>query len=284
MIVNLKDKYNSLQAILKKLGKVVVAYSGGVDSTFLLKAAVETLGAENVLACIAVGPSLPQNQYSQALETAKNMGVEVRTIEPNELADAKYAANEADRCFQCKSHLYKLLDSFAREQKFNCVICGSNFDDKSDFRPGNRAAEVFGVQSPLMEAALTKEDIRNLSRQMELPTADIPASPCLASRVAYGLEITTERLKQIEKAEEFIKELGLTEFRVRHHDTIARIEVHQKDLEKVLANRSQIAEKLKQLGFKYVTVDLQGFRSGSLNEMLTEENKTKAKGGDKSKS
>ena len=274
--MNLKDKYSSLQGILKKLGKVVVAYSGGVDSTFLLKAAVETLGGENVLACIAAGPSLPQVQYSQALETAKDMGVEVRTIRPNELADAKYAANQADRCFQCKSHLYKVLAEIAKEQKFNCVLCGSNFDDKSDFRPGNRAAEVFGVQSPLRDAGLTKDEIRKLSRQMELPTADIPASPCLASRVAYGLEITEQRLKQVEKAEEFIRQLGLTEFRVRHHDTIARIEVHQKDLDKVLANRSRIVEKLQGLGFKYVTVDLRGFRSGSLNEMLTEEDRRKA--------
>jgi uncharacterized protein len=166
-----------------------------------------------------------------------------------------------------------MLADIAREQKFGCVICGCNFDDKRDYRPGNRAAEVFGVRCPLMEAQLTKEDIRNLSRQLGLPTADIPASPCLASRIAYGLEITERRLRQVEKAEEVIRGLGLVEFRVRHHDTIARIEVHQEDFEMVLANRSRIVEKLQQLGFKYVTVDLQGFRSGSLNEILTEEEK-----------
>jgi uncharacterized protein len=271
--VNLKDKYNSLQKILKKLDKVIVAYSGGVDSTLLLKVAAETLGAERVQAYIAEGPSLPQSQYLQAVERAKNMGVDVRTVKPNELADAAYAANKADRCFRCKSHLYKMLADIAREQKFGCVICGCNFDDKRDYRPGNRAAEVFGVRCPLMEAQLTKEDIRNLSRQLGLPTADIPASPCLASRIAYGLEITERRLRQVEKAEEVIRGLGLVEFRVRHHDTIARIEVHQEDFEMVLANRSRIVEKLQQLGFKYVTVDLQGFRSGSLNEILTEEEK-----------
>lgn len=273
VFVNLKEKYNSLQKILKKLDKVIVAYSGGVDSTFLLKAAVETLGNEKVQACIAEGPSLPQNQYLQAVETAKNIGVEVRTIRPNELVDAAFAANKADRCFICKSHLYKMLEELAKEQKFGCVICGCNFDDKSDFRPGNKAAEVFDVRSPLMEAGLTKEDIRNLSREMGLTTADIPASPCLASRIAYGLEITEERLMQVEAAEEFMRGLGLVEFRVRHHDTIARIEVKQGDFDKVLENRSRIVEKLQGLGFKYVTIDLQGFRSGSMNEILTEDEK-----------
>jgi uncharacterized protein len=269
--VNLKDKFNSLQKILKKLDKVVVAYSGGVDSTFLLKAAFDTLGKEKVLACIAEGPSLPQAQYLQAVERAKKIGVEVRTVRPNELADVAYAANKADRCFHCKSHLYKVLADIALQSGFKNVVCGCNFDDKSDFRPGNYAAEVFGVRCPLMEAELTKEDIRNLSRQMGLPTADIPASPCLASRIAYGLEITEQRLRQVEKAEDVIRGLGLVEFRVRHHDMLARIEVHPEDFEMVYASRSLIVEKLQELGFKYVTLDLQGFRSGSLNEMLTEE-------------
>jgi len=273
--VNLKDKYNSLREILKELDRVIVAYSGGVDSTLLLKVAAETLGAEKVLACIAEGPSLPQSQYLKAVETAENMGVEVRTVKPNELADVAYSTNKADRCFHCKSHLYAILAGIAREQNFNCVICGCNFDDKDDFRPGNRAAEVFGVRCPLMEAQLTKEDIRQLSRQLGLPTADIPASPCLASRISYGLEITEQRLKQVEEAEDFLRTFGLVEFRVRHHDCLARIEVHPEDFGKISAepNRSKIVRKLKSLGFKYVTVDLQGFRSGSLNELLTEKEK-----------
>ncbi len=274
--MNLKDKYNSLRKNLEKLEKVVVAYSGGVDSTFLLKAAVDTLGSEKVLACIAEGSSLPQSQYLQAVEMAKDMGVEVRTVKPNELADASYKANRADRCFHCKSHLYGILNSIAKEQDFGSVVCGCNFDDKSDFRPGNKAAEIFGVRCPLMEAEMTKEDIRNLSRELGLPTADVPASPCLASRIAYGLEITEERLKQVEEAEEFMRGLGLVEFRVRHHDTVARVEVLSKDMDKVMSERLRIVEKLQEIGFKYVTIDLQGFRSGSMNEILTEEEKRKA--------
>jgi len=275
--VNLQEKYSLLQQILEKLGKVLVAYSGGVDSTFLLKVATDTLGPENVLACIAAGPSLPQSQYKKAIEIAKSFGAELQTIEQSELTNASYSANKADRCFHCKSHLYTILTRLAKERNFNCVICGCNFDDKDDFRPGNRAAKIFNVHCPLMQAELTKDDIRRLSTRLNLPTAELPASPCLASRISYGLEITEQRLKQIEEAEEFLRDLGLVEFRVRHHDTIARIEVHPEDIDKVTAEptRSQITDKLKSLGFKYITLDLQGFRSGSLNEALTEKEKQK---------
>jgi len=276
--MNIQDKYISLQQILSKLGKVVIAYSGGVDSTFLLKAAVDTLGAENVLACIAKGPSLPQSQYLRAIETAENIGVNVQTVEPDELADAAYSANKADRCFHCKSHICKILLDIAKEKGFDRVVFGTNYDDLDDFRPGNRAMNIFGICCPLAEAKLTKSDIRQLSRQMNLPTADLPANPCLASRISYGLEITEQRLKQIEEAEDFLKTLGLVEFRVRHHDTVARIEVNPQDIEKVTTEptRSAIVEKLKSLGFKFVTVDLQGFRSGSLNEPLSEDEKRKS--------
>ncbi|MHC4620421.1 MAG: ATP-dependent sacrificial sulfur transferase LarE [Planctomycetota bacterium] len=272
------SKYKSLQSILKELGRVIVAYSGGVDSTFLLKVAVDTLGTENVLPCIGVSASLAKSQHEQAIECGKIIGANVEEVIVDEVSDSQYAANKADRCFHCKSHLYGILNDIARERGFNCVICGSNLDDQDDFRPGNRAGKVFGVRSPLMEAGLTKEDIRELSRQMNLPTADVPASPCLASRISYGLEVTEQRLKQIEEAEEYLRTLGLVEFRVRHHDTVARIEIHAEDMPKVAGepNRSRIVEKLKSIGFKYVTVDLEGFRSGSLNVMLTEEEKRKS--------
>jgi len=273
--MDLSEKQGRLKEILESLGKAVVAYSGGVDSTFLLKSAVNTLGAENVLAVIAAGMTLPKNQYEQAIEIAKDIGAAVETIETDEMADEKFIANKADRCFHCKSHLFGELADLAKEKGFENVIYGANADDFGDYRPGHKAAEKFGAKAPLADAGLTKNDIRELSRQMKLPTADIPASPCLASRIAYGLEVTQERLEQIEKAEQFISSFGLVEFRVRHHDCLARIEVHPDDFEKIIEEpaRGQIVEKLKSLGFKYITIDLQGFRSGALNEMIGESEK-----------
>ena len=270
-----QDKYNSLQQILRKLEKVVVAYSGGVDSTFLLKAAVDTLGTENVLACIGISPSLGKSQYNRAIECAANIGAALEEVEVHEVMDTKYSANNPDRCFHCKSHLYKVLKNIAEKKGFGNVICGCNFNDMDDFRPGNKAARVYGVLSPLAEAQMTKDDIRNMSRKLNLPTADIPASPCLASRLTYGLEVTEQRLKQVEEAEDFLRKLGLVEFRVRHHDTIARIEVRPEDMEKITTERrrQKIVEKMKSIGFKYITVDLEGFRSGSLNEILTKDQK-----------
>ena len=275
MLDNHNEKFAKLKQILKDLESVVVAYSGGVDSTFLLNSAVDTLGANNVLACMSVGPSEPSDLYKKAVEFAGSIGVEFQTVEADELADPNFTANKADRCFHCKSHLCKTLLDVANQRGFKNVIFGTNFDDLDDFRPGNRALKAFGIRSPLAEAELTKDDIRTLSRQINLLTSEQPASPCLASRIVYGLEVTEQRLRQIDEAENFLRELGLVEFRVRHHDTIARIEVNPKDIEKITAEpaRSQIVEKLKSLGFKFVTIDLQGFRSGSLNEALSEQQK-----------
>jgi pyridinium-3,5-biscarboxylic acid mononucleotide sulfurtransferase len=273
----LEGKYKKLKKSLAKLGRVVVAYSGGVDSTFLLKVAVDTLGAKNVLACIGVSPSLAKSQSKQAIKNAKDIGATLRTIKLNEMADVKFTTNSPDRCFHCKSHLLRILSGIAKKEKFNYVICGNNFDDEKDYRPGSRAIKLFAARSPLAEAKLTKADIRELSRRMNMPTADMPASPCLASRISYGLEITESRLRQIEQAEDFLRGLGLAEFRVRHHGTIARIEVHPKDFDKISTepDRSKIVKKLKSLGFKFVTIDLQGFRSGALNEQLSDKEKQK---------
>jgi uncharacterized protein len=276
--VNIEQKYNSLKSILSSLGKVIVAYSGGVDSTFLLKVAVDTLGPANVLACISAGAVEPKHVLDRAGRLAGSFGARLLSIDADELSDPNFSANSADRCFHCKSHLCQELLDIAAREGFKHVIFGTNLDDLDDFRPGNRAMKHFGIRSPLAEAALTKEDIRALSRQLGLETADVPASPCLASRLAYGLEITRDRLTQVEQAEDFLRTLGFVEFRVRHHGDIARIEVPAGQIPKLASEplRSQVVEKLRSLGFKFVSLDLKGFTSGSLNESLTPEQKRSA--------
>ncbi|PKL49074.1 MAG: TIGR00268 family protein [Planctomycetes bacterium HGW-Planctomycetes-1] len=273
--MTIDEKYGLLGENIKNSGRVVVAYSGGVDSTFLLRVCADTLGSQNVLACISTGPLMPKQQLNKALELAKNMKVVVETVEVNEITDKTFSANKADRCFHCKSNLFKVLNKIAKERGCNHVLCGSNLDDYDDYRPGNRAVKLFKVICPLADAKLTKNEIRQLSRKLNLPTADIPASPCLASRISYGDQITEHKLNQVEQAEEFLKSLGFVEFRVRYHGQAARIEVHDDDIVKIISLRREIAEKLKSLGFKFVSVDLEGFRSGSLNELLSQEEKQK---------
>lgn len=271
--MTIQDKYKQLQQRLKDMQSAVVAYSGGVDSTFLLKAAVDTLGGENVLGCIGISASLSERQYKRAIKYAELTGAKLEEVRVEELRDNKYSANDAHRCFYCKSCLYEVLTDIAEKRGFSKVICGSNFDDMGDYRPGNKAAECYGVGSPLAEAKITKSEIRRLSRKLGLPTADLPASPCLASRIAYGLKVTQKRLEQVEKAEDLLSRLGFAEFRVRHQDDTARIEINPSDFEKIISKstRSEIIGEFKSIGFKYVTLDLQGFRSGSMNEVLTAE-------------
>ena len=273
--VGVEDKYNSLKEILRSFNRVAVAYSGGVDSTLLLKVATVVLGAENVLAFISVGSSLPESQRQAAITRAEEMGVKVREVTTGEMGDEGFVKNKADRCFHCKSYLYRLLKEKAKEEGVEHVLCGSNLDDEDDYRPGNRAQKLFGVRAPLAEAKLTKDDIREISRELGLSTAEMPASPCLASRIPYGQPITKENLKQVEEAEDFLKGLGFAEFRVRHHGNMARIEVRQDEIEKISSEpmRGKVVSKLKSLGFNYVTIDMEGFRSGSLNEALSEEEK-----------
>jgi uncharacterized protein len=273
--MNLQSKREALQRILKELGRVVIAYSGGVDSSYLLKAAVDALGPGNVLACISLGPSEPSNMCEKARMTAEDIGAELMIVQSAELDDPHFKANNADRCFHCKSHLCATLLDVARKRGFDHVVFGTNHDDLDDFRPGNKAMRIYGIRSPLAEAGLTKDEIRELSRQAGLPTADQPSSPCLASRIPYGLEVTEQRLKQIDQAEAVLRSLGFVEFRVRHHDKIARIEVRPDDVAKLAAEptRSKIVKELKRLGFQFITLDLQGFRSGSLNESLSDEQK-----------
>jgi len=275
--MNLQQKYDKLKTALGSTGRLLIAYSGGVDSTFLLKVAVDTLGKDKVAACIAQGPSLPQSQYDRAVEMANKMSAELITIETDEMNDTEYLANKADRCYHCKSNLFEQLVGLAKEKGFDTVACGHNLDDTKDYRPGNAAAVDFGIRAPLIEAGLTKQDIRQLSKELNLPTAQLPASPCLASRIAYGLEITEKNLSQVEEAEEFLRSLGLVEFRVRHHGDIARIEVRPEDMPKIMREdtRRKVVERLRELGFKFVSLDLAGFRSGSLNETLSQAEKSR---------
>ncbi len=273
--MNPNEKFRTLEGHLRPLKKIAVAFSGGVDSSFLLAAAAEILGAQNVLACIGISPSLPARQLALARETADFLGVRLIEIALAELDDPNYQVNRADRCFHCKSHQFGAIRQRAAAEGFTQAACGNNFDDKEDFRPGARAVAALGILTPLADAGLSKEDIRTLSRERNLPTAQMPASPCLASRIAYGIEITEEKLRQVEQAEEFVRSLGFAEFRVRHHGLLARIEVLEGDIEKAAAEsvRKQLADKLKALGFQYVALDLKGFRSGSLNEALSEREK-----------
>ena len=271
-------KYDHLKSLLKEYNKAAVAFSGGVDSTFLLKACVDTLGQENTLACIGISASLARHQLEQAREMAKRIGIKLIELPLEELDDPSYQANRADRCFHCKSYQFRTISEFAKEHGFEYTLCGTNYDDKDDYRPGNIAVKALDIKTPLMDTMLTKSDIRSLSKELGLPTADLPASPCLASRVAYGETITEDKLNQVERAEDALRKLGFIEFRVRHHGKIARIEVPTEDIGRITSEgiRGKIIKGIKALGFQYISLDLEGFRTGSLNEILSEEDKTKA--------
>jgi uncharacterized protein len=264
-----EEKERTLEAILARLGSVIVAFSGGTDSAYLAMTATRVLGAK-ALSITADSPSYPDRHRKLALAVARDFGLHHEIIQTDELSRPEYRANPADRCYYCKHELYTRLSALAADRGFAAIVDGSNADDRRDYRPGRRAAREFGVRSPLDEAGLTKPAIRWLSKRRGLPTWDEPASACLSSRIPYHQEVTDGKLRMVERAEEVLRHAGFRVARVRHHDTIARVELGAGELPRAIESpvRELIVRELTAIGYQHVVLDLEGYRQGSLNQRI----------------
>ncbi|MCS7221234.1 MAG: ATP-dependent sacrificial sulfur transferase LarE [Anaerolineae bacterium] len=264
---DLDQRRAELERIIDEMGRVIVAFSAGIDSTLVLKVAHDRLG-DNALGVTAVSPSLAQAELQEAIELAKWIGARHLLLETHELDDPNYAANPVNRCYYCKIELYTELAELARREGYRYILNGANLDDVGDYRPGEQAAREFHVRSPLREAGMTKAHVRALARELGLPNWNKPAMACLSSRLPYGTPVTREALSQVERAESYLRGLGFRQLRVRHHGDLARIEVERADLPRLIELGPEIYAELRRIGYTYVTADLLGFRSGSLNEAL----------------
>lgn len=269
-----EDKFERLKSYLKSFDSVLVAFSGGVDSAFLMKVSTDVLGTK-ATALTAKSPSLPLSELKGATKLASDCNSNHIIVESNELANPNYSTNPENRCYYCKSELYSICEDKAKELGINQVIDGFNADDSGDYRPGRVAAGEKGVLSPLADIGLTKAEIRYLSQKLDLPTWDKPNMACLSSRFPYGTEITEEKLKQVELAEDYMKGLGFRQLRVRYYNEIAKIEIDKNEIEKYVSPvKEKVEEKFKELGFTNAILDSKGYRTGSLNEILSKKNLT----------
>lgn len=266
---NIKDKISELRGLLRGYGGAVLAFSGGVDSSFLAKVAREEM-KDRLLAVTALDEIHSPREEEDALQVAQQLALQHKVIFTNNLANRQFAANTPERCYFCKKNLFERLFAMAKEYGLPCVLDGTNYDDRSEHRPGTRAARELGVKSPLLEAGLTKDDIRKLSQKMKLPTWNKPSQACLSTRFPYGEHITKEKLAMVRQAEEYLQSLGFKVFRVRHHGNLARLEVVPNEFEKILAMLPEFTKRLDEIGYVYVTLDLKGFRSGSMDEILAD--------------